>query len=246
MISKDGSGVLHLLVSPQTLEEALECVRGNADIIDVKNPAEGSLGANFPWVINEIREKVPSHIPISATLGDIPFKPGTVALAALGAANAGAAFIKVGLFGVKNVSEAIEVMKAVTRTRDELNLPASIVAAGYAEGESIGCIDPLSINKIALESSSNYVMIDTYNKKNGKSLFDTLSIREIEKFISKAKRNKLGVALGGSITLKHIPVLKTLEPDIVGIRGAVCENGDRVKGAIKAKLIAEFLKKLKD
>ncbi|MGC9781547.1 MAG: (5-formylfuran-3-yl)methyl phosphate synthase [Candidatus Heimdallarchaeota archaeon] len=237
---------MHLLVSPQTLSEALECVRGNADIIDVKNPAEGSLGANFPWVIKEIRTNVPSHIPISATIGDVPFKPGTVALAALGAANAGASFVKVGLFGVKNTNEAVEIMCAVTRTRDKLTLPIAVVAAGYAEGKSIGSIDPLSIPKVALESSSDYVMIDTYNKMNGKSLFDLLEFSDLKKFISSARKKKLGVALGGSIGLKHIPILKDLKPDIVGIRGAVCENGDRIKGTIKAKLITEFLEKLKD
>ena len=44
-----------LLISPINREEALESIKGGADIVDVKNPKEGSLGANFPWVIKEIR-----------------------------------------------------------------------------------------------------------------------------------------------------------------------------------------------
>ena len=237
---------LKLLVSPQNSSEAMECVNGEADIIDVKNPVEGSLGANFPWVIREIRSIVPDHIPLSATLGDVPYNPGTVALAALGAAHAGATYIKVGLFGTKSVAEATDVMSAVTKTVAEYQLPVSVVAAGYAEGEEIGCINPLLIPEIAHKSSSDFAMIDTFNKKNRKSIFDILTVEDLKQFIEHSKKWKLGTALGGSITLAHIPILKKLKPDIVGIRGAVCDNNDRIKGEIRANLIIEFNKKLKD
>ena len=40
-----------LLISPINTKEAFEAIEGGADIVDVKNPSEGSLGANFPWVI---------------------------------------------------------------------------------------------------------------------------------------------------------------------------------------------------
>lgn len=242
----DGLFNLKLLVSPQNSSEAVECVNGEADIIDVKNPAEGSLGANFPGVIKEIREIVPDHIPISATLGDVPYKPGTVALAALGAARAGAAYIKVGLFGTKTINEAIDVMKAVRKTVTDFQLPVEVVAAGYAEGKEIGCINPLLIPEISHKSSSDFAMIDTYNKSNGKSLFDVLSLEDLTHFIKASHKWKIGTALGGSIALKHIPTLKKLKPDIVGIRGAVCDNQDRIKGKIRADLILEFNEKLKD
>jgi uncharacterized protein (UPF0264 family) len=240
-----GFTYLRLLVSPQNPTEAIECVRGGADIIDVKNPVEGSLGANFPWIIREIRRIVPAHIPISATLGDVPYKPGTVALAALGAARSGASYIKVGLFGTKNKEEAIYVMEAVSQTVAEFTLPVEVVAAGYAEGKEIGCINPLLIPEIAHESKSNLAMIDTYNKKNGKSIFDILDFDDLTHFVKSSRKWKLGVALGGSISLKHISILKKLKPDIVGIRGAVCDNHDRIKGKIRADLILEFNEKLK-
>jgi len=44
---------MELLVSPCSVEEAKNSLA--ADIIDVKNPAEGSLGANFPWIIKAIK-----------------------------------------------------------------------------------------------------------------------------------------------------------------------------------------------
>ncbi|HUT79611.1 MAG TPA: (5-formylfuran-3-yl)methyl phosphate synthase [Candidatus Bathyarchaeia archaeon] len=236
---------MQLLVSPQNLNEALECVEAFVDIIDIKNPAEGSLGANFPWVIKTIREAVPKIIPISATIGDVPYKPGTVALAALGAATAGADFVKVGLLGTKTVDEAIEVMQAVTKTIDEFQLSVSVVAAGYAEGNSIGSISPLDIPFVAAKASCDFAMIDTYDKSMKKSIFDILSYSALESFIAKARKFDLGTAFGGSINLTHIPLLQKLLPDIVGVRGAVCADGDRINGKIQAYLITNFAEKLK-
>ena len=236
---------MRLLISPQTIEEAVECVKGNADIIDVKNPAEGSLGANFPWTIRSIRKMVPLTTPISATVGDISFKPGTVSLAALGAASAGASFVKVGLYQITTLEQGIEVMKAVKRTIEEYHLPVSVVAAGYAEGETISSIDPLLIPEVAARSKSDYAMLDTFDKSERKPIFDILSMEQLERFIATSREKNISVALGGSIQKQHITNLKELQPDIVGIRGAVCEDGDREKGKMTAKLIVDFRKKLK-
>ncbi|NHJ40000.1 MAG: hypothetical protein FK731_08205 [Asgard group archaeon] len=237
---------MQLLVSPTSVYEALECVKAQVDIIDVKNPFEGSLGANFPWVIREIREVVPENIPISATIGDVPFKPGTVALAALGASQAGASFVKVGLFGTRTFDEAIKVMKAVTRTVDEYQLSVSVVAAGYAEGKAINSVAPSYLPVIASETSCDYVMIDTFDKSKGKSIFDLLSFNVLENFIQQAKDLELGTALGGSIQLEHLPIIKRLQPDIIGIRSAVCEKGDRLHGTIRSELVTIFKNMLKD
>jgi uncharacterized protein (UPF0264 family) len=49
---------MKVLVSPKDVEEAKAVISGNADIVDVKNPKEGSLGANFPWVIKTIKQLV--------------------------------------------------------------------------------------------------------------------------------------------------------------------------------------------
>lgn len=99
-----------LLISPKNIEEAKEAIAGGAHIIDVKNPPEGSLGANFPWVIEEVKNITPKNLLVSATVGDVPYKPGTVSLAALGVAVSGADYIKVGLYGTKTYYEAVDVI----------------------------------------------------------------------------------------------------------------------------------------
>ena len=127
-----------LLISPINREEALESIEGGADIVDVKNPKEGSLGANFPWVIKEIRELTPEDKLVSATLGDVPYKPGTVSLAAMGAHVSGADYIKVGLYGTKDHDEAVEVMENVVKTVKDVSEDTIIVAAGYADAHRVG------------------------------------------------------------------------------------------------------------
>jgi uncharacterized protein (UPF0264 family) len=102
---------MQLLVSPSSIEEAKRSFA--ADIIDIKKPSEGSLGANFPWVIKEIKSFSPK--PVSAAIGDFDFKPGGAALAAYGAACAGADYVKIGLMfdGEAELSNLSGPLKAV-------------------------------------------------------------------------------------------------------------------------------------
>src|SRR3954454_12065628 len=106
---------MKVLVSPQNLEESLVCLSAGVEIVDVKNPDEGSLGANFPWVIREIKGRVQGRALLSATVGDVPFKPGTVSQAALGAITAGADYVKVGLYGITDRQQTYALMSAVKR-----------------------------------------------------------------------------------------------------------------------------------
>ena len=144
-----------LLISPINREEALESIEGGADIVDVKNPKEGSLGANFPWVIKDIRELTPDDMLVSATLGDVPYKPGTVSLAAMGALVSGADYIKVGLYGPSNYEEALEVMENVVKTVKDTDPNAIVVASGYADAHRVGAVSPWDIPKVARDAGAD-------------------------------------------------------------------------------------------
>src|SRR5919206_290281 len=104
---------MRLLVSVVDVGEARAAVAAGADIVDVKNPAEGALGAPAPQVIAGVRAAVPAALPVSAAIGDMPDLPGTAALAALGAARSGATFVKVGLWGVSIAEHAVDLLRAV-------------------------------------------------------------------------------------------------------------------------------------
>jgi len=235
---------LLLLISPINTEEAHEAIEGGADIIDVKNPKEGSLGANFPWVIKSIREMTPEDMLVSATVGDVPYKPGTVSLAALGAAVSGADYIKVGLYGTKNYDEALEVMKNVVKTVNEYSADAIVVASGYADAHRIGALDPMEIPKVAADAGADLAMVDTA-VKDGKTLFDFMNEEKIARFNNEIHIYGLKSALAGSVKKEQLRTLYNLGTDVVGIRGAACVGGDRNSGKIHRSAVME-LKKMID
>ena len=90
---------MKLLVSVESVEEARVAVEAGCAVLDIKNPNEGSLGANFPWVLKEIMDQFPNlECETSATVGDLPHKPGTGALAAYAVASMGLDYVKAGLY----------------------------------------------------------------------------------------------------------------------------------------------------
>jgi uncharacterized protein (UPF0264 family) len=221
-------------------KEALEAVAGGADIVDVKNPLEGALGANYPWVIKRIKEVTPKNLEVSCTLGEVGNFPGSVSLAALGAASLGVDYIKVGLYGIKTPEEAIFLLQNVNRAAKECNPKIKIAVAGYADAKKIGSIDPLLVPEIAHKAQVEVAMIDT-SSKDGENLFDHLSIEDLKKFITSAHGFGLEVALAGSLRKRDLPVVYGLGADIAGLRGAACTNNNRVTGQITRKLVSELV-----
>ena len=112
---------LRLLVSVVAPDEVAAAIAGGADIVDVKNPAEGSLGAPSPALLRAVRAQVTLPVQVSVALGDAPHLPGTLALAAAGAAACGADYLKVGLFGSSSPEQALELLTAVRRAAAEVN-----------------------------------------------------------------------------------------------------------------------------
>ena len=220
-------------------KEALEAIAGGADIIDVKNPQEGALGANYPWVIKRIKEITPKNLEVSCTLGEVGNLPGSVSLAALGAASLGVDYIKVGLYGIKTPREAIFLLQNVRKAAKEFNPKIKIAVAGYADAEKIGAINPLLIPEIAHKSQVDVAMIDT-SVKDGKNLFDYLTHEQLKGFVDSAHGFGLKAALAGSLRKQDLPVVYGLGADIAGLRGAACTNSNRVTGQITRKLVGEL------
>ena len=231
---------MKLLVSVTSREEALEAIKGGAHVIDVKNPREGSLGANFPRVIRQVRDVVPKGVEVSATIGDLPNLPGTASLAALGAAVSGADYVKAGLFGVKTPADAATLLSEVCRAVKERDAAVRVIAAGYADFEMVGCLNPLKLPEIAFEAEADGVMIDVNVKTHGK-LFDLLSRGELMEFVNNSHDCGLLTALAGSLDMGDIPTMIELGADIMGVRRAVCRERDRLKGGVHSGAVREFV-----
>lgn len=234
-----------LLVSPRDIEEALAAVRGGADIIDIKNPEEGSLGANFPWVITQVRRSIPASIPISAAIGDFPDLPGSAALAAFGALKAGANVIKVGLKGPKDVESATHFVERVVKAVKGSDGSAKVAICAYGDFERSGTINPMFIPEIAGKCKADIAMVDTAIK-DGRPLTDFLRRENIESFVNRAHSYGLWATLAGSLGVKEVQMLRPLNPDVIGVRGAVCEGGDRKNGRVSEKLVRRLKSLLRD
>jgi (5-formylfuran-3-yl)methyl phosphate synthase len=236
---------MKLLISPLNEEEAKEAILGGADIVDVKNPKEGPLGASFPWIIQNIKKAAPKTVEVSCTLGDVPNLPGTAALAALGAASIGVNYIKVGLGNLKSKADAVALLQGVVEAAKNHNPVVKVVAAGYADAEKVGSIKPLLVPEVASESGCDAAMLDTAIK-NGASLLDCLSQAQLRGFVEKTHGYGLQAALAGSLKAEHLPLLRELGVDIVGLRGAACTNGDRVNGRLTRGNVAKLVEAAKN
>ena len=242
---------MKLLVSPKDVEEAKAVIRGGVDIVDVKNPKEGSLGANFPWVISSVKEMVKAagaereegergngeKMKMSAAIGNFDYKPGTASLAALGAAAAGADYIKIGLFKIKTKEEAVDLLGAVVKAVKGLDPEKKVVAAFYSDYKRINSISPFEISAIGKDVALDVAMVDTA-VKDGKTTLEFLSEEELKMFVSESRALGLETALAGSLKFEDLPAVKKINPDIIGVRGMVC-GGNRDE-SVRAELVSEL------
>jgi uncharacterized protein (UPF0264 family) len=235
---------LKLLISPKNEAEAVEAIAGGADIIDVKNPKEGPLGANFPWIIRRIRRATPANIEVSCTLGEAPNRPGSMALASLGAATTGVNYIKAGLYGLKTLEDAVYLMRSVTKAAKEYNPSIKVVTSGYADANRISTVDPLLVPEIARESQADIAMLDTAIK-DGKNLFTFLTKPQLQSFVDAAHSYGLKAALAGSLQKEDLLTVYALGADVVGLRGAACTLSDRVNGQITREKVQELVEIVK-
>jgi (5-formylfuran-3-yl)methyl phosphate synthase len=216
---------MRLLVSVTDAAEARLAVEAGVDIVDVKNPAEGSLGAAGPRVIESVREVVPPERPVSAAVGDLPALPGTAALAALGAARSGAAYVKVGLWGTPTTDGAVAVLRAV---RDALDGGVTVIAAAYADAERVpgGPLPPAALVPAARRAGAGGCLLDTA-VKDGRGLFDWLTPEELATLVAEGHAAGLEMALAGALRADDLSLVRATGADIAGVRAAACRDGQR-------------------
>lgn len=228
---------MKLMISVRDEQEAAAALAGGADIIDVKNPAEGSLGAGRPETIAAIVRAVQTVTPVSASIGDVPNLPGTVALAGLGAATCGVRLVKVGLLGARTGAEAANLLDAVSSALRMTNGTVGLVACAYADAALVGSLDPLELPDAAAPFVEG-CLIDTAIK-DGRTLFQCLSEETIIRFIQQCHDRGLFCALAGSLQQADLSKALALGAEIVGVRTAACEGGQR-NGSISATLVGRL------
>jgi uncharacterized protein (UPF0264 family) len=213
---------MRLLVSVVSAVEAERALAGGADIVDVKDPDEGALGAPAPRILSEVVRAVGAVVPVSVALGDLPDLPHTAALAARGAALSGAAYVKVGLRGVRELERAVAVMSAVA---DAVGDTAAVIAAAYADAGALDppALEPAWLPALVERTGIAGALVDTF-VKDGRGLYGWLSEVELTDLIERTRRAGAMFGVAGQLRPGE---LARVDADVVGVRSAVCRRGDR-------------------
>ena len=233
------SGML-LMVSVQDVDEALEAEQGGADVVDVKNLQEAMVGSGHPSTVRQVRGIIPVEKHVSVTLGVVPNQAGTVAMAVYAAAMMDATSVKVG-FRVADYDTAAEVLQESRRALDGFN--TKLVGSLFADNELYeGGLDSNLMVQLATDGECDGFLIDTLTK-DGRNLFDFMPEPVLRQIVLEGKQLGLSTALSGHLKISDLDELARINPDIVGVRGAVCASGDRGR-AVAWEAVAEFKRQL--
>jgi (5-formylfuran-3-yl)methyl phosphate synthase len=224
-----------LLVSVRSPVEAQAAVAGGASIIDVKEPARGSLGRADSPVWQAVRTAVPRSIPVSVALGEItewissdpPHIPEN--------AWAGIDFCKLGLA----VAPA-DWLKRWAQLRCKLQYQTTPfpewVAVVYLDWQAARAPHPDAIIDAAAEMPEcRAVLFDTWRKQGGPRFDPWLKTR-----VERVRDSGRLVALAGALDAAAIARLSSWRPDVFAIRGSACAQGDRL-AAIDTDRVAQLV-----
>jgi (5-formylfuran-3-yl)methyl phosphate synthase len=204
------------LASVRNPDEADTALGAGADIIDLKEPGNGALGALEPDTIGACVAHVAGNAPVSATIGDLPLHAEIIRDAVRTTASLGVDYVKLGLYpgDARRCFDLLEIEARTTR----------LILVAFADAWP-----DFDVVAEAARIGASGVMLDTRSKNTG-SLLDHLSIETLAGFVAAAKARGLNVGLAGSLRASHVPSLLPLHPDIIGFRGALCRNGAREAG----------------
>ncbi len=135
-------------------------------------------------------------------------------------------------------------MKEVCRAVKDYNNTARVIAAGYADFDKVGCLNPLKLPGVACKAEADGAMIDVKIKDSESRLFDFLGDKELKRFVDEAHDLNLIAALAGSLDRQDVSRLYDLGADVIGVRKAVCSKRDRLKGEVQRKAVLEFAKEI--
>jgi uncharacterized protein (UPF0264 family) len=161
---------------------------------------------------------------LSAAIGDFDYKPGGAALAAYGAACAGADYVKIGL-AFDGQEKARDVIGAVVKAVKDEFPNKYVVIAAYSDYHRMHSISPFEMAPLAADCGADVAMVDT-GIKDRQSTFAFMNEDTLRSFTQTNKKLGLRTALAGALKFEDIEALKRINPDIIGVRGMVC-GGDR-------------------
>jgi uncharacterized protein (UPF0264 family) len=209
-----------LLVSVRTAGEVAAALSGGADLIDVKEPAKGALGAAEAEVVAAVITAVKGKVPVSAAMGE--WSPSAITEAHWHL-ELKLNYVKWGLAGYTPTPGWGE---DILDTRRELPVGMEMVAVAYADWERAKSPPPAEVAKFAKRFRFKAFLLDTWGK-DSKTLMDFMDADEVAELVEGLKRVSTTVAIGGSLKPEHAKQLKSAAPDYFAVRTSVCAGGKR-------------------
>lgn len=222
-----------LLVSVRSAEEALTALEAGADLIDVKEPNRGALGAADCNTIEAVVSVVSGRLPTSAALGELPEAnrlPASLADRL--------SYAKFGLAGCAEIADWPRRWQEAVASLPRGVLP---VAVAYADWQSAAAPSPEDVLAVARELRCGGLLVDTFDKTRG-PIDRHLDLRRLEQLINGAQCVGMLAVIAGGLRHDDLAKLLPLQPDYIGVRGAAC-TGDR-EGHLDAARVADLVSTL--
>lgn len=226
------------LASVRDVGEALLAARLGADIIDLKEPRQGALGAVPEEEQRAILAALGLRRPkISATVGDLPFEPDVLVPAIHRTADVGVNLVKFGVFAAGEAALAglAELDRQLRRMPPTRPLVVLFLADRLTGGDEAVVLARAALRVHGVAG----VMLDTADKRSGR-LTEVMTISELTRLVHAAHGAGGFAGLAGSLAIGDIEDLATTDADVLGFRGALCD-GDR-----KASLSAAAFARVRD
>jgi dihydroneopterin aldolase len=220
-----------LLLSVRSTHEADLALEAGVDLIDIKEPSAGALGAASPQVIEEIVRLVNRRAPTSVACGELLASAADIA-ARLPGSGASAAptgispdYVKVGLSGCGSIDDWPQKWRQFLAIVPQRSAPVAVIYADWREADAPS---PAEVIEQAKTVKRAAVLIDTFDK-SGPGLLRISSIDVVRAIIDEVRGLRMPVAVAGQLTFDDAVAVALLGPDYVGVRGGVCRpdrNGD--------------------
>jgi len=204
-----------MLASVRNVREAECALQAGVDLLDLKEPDAGALGALDPGTAARIVQFINARTSVSATIGDLPFQAPALCPTIERMAATGADLIKVGVFGDVKDRASLEVLRDFCCRG--LRIVLVLFAETYCDGVDFAGLSGAGITGI---------MLDTSDKAGG-ALTRKLPLGILDRFVNDARSAGLLTGLAGSLRETDIAPLLRFGPDYLGFRGALCRNGRR-------------------
>jgi (5-formylfuran-3-yl)methyl phosphate synthase len=219
---------MQLLISVKNVEESLLALASGADIVDLKDPNVGALGAldaaTSSAIITALNSQKLGQVVISATVGEGHDNLSDLLAAISERAQLGVDLIKIA------VSELFYGAHFLVEMRKLSKSGIKIVAVFFADVR----VD-LTLLPILKQAGFYGAMLDTSNKQH--NLLQMQTKDDLYLFTHFCHQHHLKSGLAGSLQTQHIDSLAEFSATYIGFRGGVCDNFERKSDLSSTKIL---------